>query len=67
MKARTAIRAGKSGCSPEAQYYMEKAIQMENQINRCLANAVYQPVTPPTGAVPPTMGYVYPDRSGWCG
>jgi hypothetical protein len=82
MKLKTSIRAGARGCSPEAQAYMEKALNVENKIARCLSRqgAVIPPVIgydpiyyPPVNPVvnppvnPPVVGSVYPDRSGWCG
>jgi hypothetical protein len=77
MKTRTALRAGGSGCSPETQYYMEKALAMEAKVENCTRNSNYYPYYPtyptyPTTpstvpAAPSTAGFVYPDRSGWCG
>jgi hypothetical protein len=72
MKTRTSIRAGGKGCSPETQYYMQKAAEMELTLNNCPNRLSYQPpYQPPYGYTPPISpppyGYVYPDRSGWCG
>ena len=69
MKIRTSLRAGAKGCSPEAQYYMEKALAMEAKIDNCKANNYYNyyptpPYTPPSYA---GSGYTYPDMSGYCG
>jgi hypothetical protein len=67
MKTRTSIRAGgNKGCSPETQYYMQKALDMEYKINNCVNRRGFPPpYTPPPEPYP--SGYVYPDRSGWCG
>lgn len=78
MRLKTSIRAGARGCSPEAQYYMEKAYALENKLAKCLANQGgvippyngYDPIYyPPTNipAAPSVVGAYYPDRSGWCG
>jgi hypothetical protein len=67
MKTRTSFRAGgNKGCSPEAQAYMQKAIDMENKINNCINRKGYLPSYNPQ-PIPYPSGYVYPDRSGWCG
>ncbi len=69
MKIRTSLRAGRDGCSPEAQYYMQKALAMQAKIDQCQRN-YYPPENSGYPAYPP-VGYVggkfYPDRSGWCG
>jgi len=68
MKTRTSIHAGGRGCSPETQAFMDKALQMENKIINCTKN---RGNLPPYEYQPPQVinpsGYVYPDRSGWCG
>lgn len=65
MKIKTSIRAGARGCSPEAQWFMNKALEMQAIATNCQANLVRPPVT----TTPPVVGgnYTYPDRSGWCG
>ena len=78
MKIKSNIRAGGSGCSPETQAYMQKALNMQAKVQNCLANqqGSYQPSY--SGYVPPVTqpsyppsyvgsGFTYPDRSGWCG
>lgn len=67
MKIRTSIRAGgNKGCSPETQFYMQKALDMEYKISNCTNRWEYPtPYTPPPEPYP--SGYIYPDRSGWCG
>jgi len=77
MKIRTSIRAGGKGCSPEAQAYMQKALNMQNKVANCAPKPIYQqPVysyQPPyvgnTGYQPSYVGsgYTYPDMSGACG
>ena len=76
MKTRTALRAGGSGCSPETKNYMTKALDMQAKVENCVYNQGYYPyypttpvtpTTPPSTVPPSTSGYVYPDRSGWCG
>lgn len=65
MKIRTSLRAGAKGCSPEAQYYMEQAYDMQAKVQNCQANYTY----PTTSTMPPVYGsgYTYPDMSGYCG
>ncbi len=69
MKIRTSLRAGGTGCSPETQAYMQKALNMQNKVESCINKK--PSVQPVTGYVPPTSyvgsGYVYPDMSGACG
>jgi hypothetical protein len=69
MKIRTSLRAGAKGCSPEAQYYMEKALAMEATIEKCRGNNYYNyyPTTPSTPPNYVGSGYTYPDMSGYCG
>ncbi len=65
MKIKTSLRAGARGCSPETQWFMQKALDMQARVENCRRNIV----TPPVGTLPPVVGgnYTYPDRSGWCG
>jgi hypothetical protein len=74
MKIKSNVRAGGSGCSPETQVYMQKALNMQAKVQNCMANQTggYQP--PYYGYTPPVTqpsyvgsGSTYPDRSGWCG
>lgn len=76
MKIRTSLRAGGSGCSPETQAYMQKALNMQNKVENCMNKNTY--VQPQTGYYPPVSGnvtsssyvgsgYTYPDMSGACG
>ena len=78
MKIRTSLRAGGSGCSPEAQNYMQKALAMESKVQSCLASGTTYPAytgatyptypTYPTNTTYPTYaGATYPDMSGSCG
>jgi len=77
MKIRTSLRAGGEGCSPETQYYMQKALDMQYKVQNCVSNssATY-PTEPYYGTLPPypttpTTYYgstgTYPDMSGACG
>jgi hypothetical protein len=67
MKIRTSIRAGgNQGCSPEAQLYMQKALNMEYKIDNCINRQGNPPPYTPQ-PIPNPSGYAYPDRSGWCG
>ncbi len=73
MKIRTSIRAGGSGCSPETQYYMQQAADMQSKVASCVAKGTTASVPPPSGGYtapyyPPTntSGYTYPDMSGVC-
>lgn len=65
MKIKTSLRAGARGCSPEAQWFMQRALEMEARVRNCQAN-ITNPAAP---VAPPVVGgsYTYPDRSGWCG
>lgn len=78
MKTRTSIQAGGSGCSPETQAYMQKAISAQAKLDQCIANQGYTapPSQPTTGYYPPNYsgyyppsytGSTYPDMSGYCG
>ena len=77
MKIRTSIRAGGSGCSPETQSYMQKALNMQDKVETCVTQRAYLPVQPYYGYVPTsptspsypsyTGSYSYPDMSGVCG
>ncbi len=73
MKIRTSIRAGDKGCSPEVLNYMQKAFNMQNKAQNCLAHQSRYTLPPVSGYVPPytapvyTGSYTYPDMSGLCG
>ncbi len=81
MKIRTSLRAGGTGCSPETQNYMQKAVNMQNKVYNCTKGTA----APIYGYYPPYFSYVvpststattptysqssvtYPDMSGVCG
>jgi len=80
MKIRTSIRAGGTGCSPETQSYMQKALNMQDKVENCVSQHAYAPIQPyygyvPTSPISPTTpsypsytgSTTYPDRSGVCG
>jgi hypothetical protein len=74
MKIRTSLRAGGSGCSPETQNYMKKALNMQSKVENCIQQGTVTAPPPYYGYVPPattypgyTGSYTYPDMSGACG
>jgi hypothetical protein len=74
MKIRTSIRAGGTGCSPETMNYMQKAVNMQQKVENCMAKKPYPSLPPYSGYVPPYSApvytgstYSYPDMSGTCG
>lgn len=74
MKIRTSLRAGGEGCSPETQYYMQKALDMQYKVQNCVTSSSattppqpYYGTVPPYPTTPTYYGGTYPDMSGACG